>query len=84
MSKFLFTETSHWVCERHVFVDVEPANAEPEGFEAVAGGVRAGGRVRKYELLSEDGKQKALVSYREQLQAVPNRRGRTGGGDQAC
>jgi hypothetical protein len=65
MPRFLFTETSQWLHRPIVPVDVEPANAEPENFEAVACHQAPIGRFRKYELLNEDGCQKAFVSYRE-------------------
>jgi hypothetical protein len=65
MPRFLLTETSHWLSRPNVLVDVEPANAEPESFEAVACYQAPTSRFRKYELLNEDGCQKAFVSYRE-------------------
>jgi hypothetical protein len=67
MPRFLFTESSQRFNRPKVPVDVEPANAEPESFEAIACHQAPTGRFRKYELVDEDGCQKAFVSYRERF-----------------
>lgn len=84
MARFLFTETSHRLNGRNILVDVEPANAEPEGFEAATGGLTAAGWVRKYELLDENGCQQAFVSYRERSSTAPTAKTEVSGGEGQC